>query len=105
MNDNSGFIKGLVSAGLLSTIELLLVYILWVTVPKIACDDIYNSLFKGFRSLAIELLFFIPLLIVINRFVSVLNRREHLVSVAVFVSICLVGFLYFFYDYAEIICN
>jgi hypothetical protein len=98
-------IKGLVSATLCSIIVVFLQFLFWFTAPKITCNQIYKYLFQGIKSLAIEFLILILLLIVINKYISLLNRREHWVSLIAFTVICLIGFLYLFGNYMSKVCE
>ena len=87
-------VKGFVAAALCSSILILLEMILWSTAPKINCDEIDFYLFRGVKAFVIEYFILILLLILINKFISILNKKENLISIAIFSSIGIIGFIY-----------
>jgi len=94
-------IKGLVSAALCASILVFLEMLLWFTAPKIDCDRLNFYFFEGIKAFLIEYLILILLLILINKFISTLNKKEHLISIAIFSGIGVFGFIYLFYSYAQ----
>ena len=94
-------IKGFVSAAFCAMILVFLDMIFWSFAPKITCDQLREFLVQMVKSSIIEYFIFILLLILINKFISILNKKEHLISIAIFSGTFIIEFAYHCYDYAQ----
>lgn len=94
-------LKGIIIAVISLAIGVFLQVILIDTSPRLLCNEVLNQLFLILKSLILEYVVLVLLLLAVNKYIFKIKKMDNLISLVIFTVLYILFFAYMFNAYAN----